>query len=104
MGQFAWFDQNSGSATHPGGVTDANGFGLFDLSGNVWEWCWDRWEKPSDRGPQCDPRGPLSGSSRVLRGGSWSLGRNYCRSAFRLSLDPSAVGHVNGFRVVRSGR
>ncbi len=68
----AWYEGNSGGRTHPVGQKLPNGYGLYDMLGNVWEWCWDWYDDGYyGRSPSRDPRGPESGTSRVLRGGSW---------------------------------
>ena len=65
-----WFSANSGGAPHPVGQKQANELGLFDMTGNVWQWCWDRYASYA-ADPQTDPQGAASGDNRVLRGGSW---------------------------------
>jgi formylglycine-generating enzyme required for sulfatase activity len=99
LGEYAWFDGNSGSKTHPVGEKKPNAWGLYDMHGNVWEWYAD-WHDVNYYGqsPADDPLGPSSGSSRVLRGGCWSLNASYCRSASRLNSD--APFHFYGLRVV----
>ncbi|MCB1797046.1 MAG: SUMF1/EgtB/PvdO family nonheme iron enzyme, partial [Candidatus Competibacteraceae bacterium] len=78
----AWYSLNSGDRTHPVGRKKANVLGLFDMSGNAWEWCWDGYEAYSDN-PPADYTGPGNGGGRVVRGGSWDdLGSN-CRCANR---------------------
>ena len=84
--------------TSPVGSFAANGYGLFDMAGNVWQWCWDWYGTPYAGGT--DPRGAASGSSRVLRGGSWYNYAIYCRAAFRFSLNPSFSSSYVGFRSV----
>ena len=85
--------------TSPAGYFGANRYGLYDMAGNVWEWCWD-WYGGYSSGSQTDPRGPTSGSLRVIRGGSWNGRGRDCRSALRSNYDPSIRGNSVGFRVV----
>ncbi len=79
-----------------------NAWGLYDMHGNVWEWCEDWYEKNYPSGNVTDPAGPSSGSDRVLRGGSWSSFARYLRSADRSGLDPGGRCSNFGFRVVRA--
>ncbi|MCX7001910.1 MAG: SUMF1/EgtB/PvdO family nonheme iron enzyme [bacterium] len=88
--------------TSPVGHYAANGYGLYDMAGNVWEWCWDNYgDTYYQSAPANDPRGPASGVSRMLRGGSWHGRAVNCRSAFRGYVDPSAAINDTGFRCVR---
>ena len=103
IGSYAWYTSNSSSATHPVGQKTVNAWGLYDMSGNVWEWCEDWYhsdytDAPSDGSAWVSP----SGSYRVLRGGSWSSNARSCRSANRGSLDPSSRYIGLGFRLLRS--
>jgi uncharacterized repeat protein (TIGR01451 family) len=98
-GSYAWYSANSITATHPVGLKTPNAFGLSDMSGNVWEWCQDYFDTYGSA-PQTDPRGPVSGSTRVQRGGSWYNYDYDGRSAVRYPSDPSYRYPFVGFRVV----
>lgn len=99
-----WYGGNSGSkATHPVGTKAANELGLHDMSGNVWEWCWDWYDSGYyGKSPGSDSRGAGSGLSRVLRGGSWDYSDYGCRVAGRANYDPASRDLNNGFRVARA--
>ena len=97
--QYAWFAVNSGATTHPVGQKLPNPRGLYDTSGNVWEWCLD-WYAPYPGGIALDPQGPKTGVNRVFRGGSWVGPAFGGRSAQRLANLPTVTLQNVGFRVV----
>jgi formylglycine-generating enzyme required for sulfatase activity len=103
LDQMAWYDGNSGGTTHPVGQKQPNAWGLYDMHGNVWEWCQD-WYDASfyGRSPGTDPVGPSSGSNRVDRGSCWGNTAAFCRSATRDGNAPSTRSVYLGFRLART--
>ncbi|HMA65470.1 MAG: SUMF1/EgtB/PvdO family nonheme iron enzyme [Fibrobacterota bacterium] len=97
--EYAWFNKNSDRTTHPVAKKKPNKFGLYDMHGNVWEWCSDRYRDYSSE-PVSNPIGPDKGSYRVLRGGSWVNDSGDCRCAARYCRGPSYCDGSIGFRVV----
>ena len=96
--EIAWFYDNSGEKTHPVKGKKPNELGLFDMSGNVWEWCQD-WYGDYSNSEQTNPNGALSGSYRVNRGGSWYSIAGACRVSIRYNRAPATAGSYCGFRL-----
>ncbi len=98
-----WFGEGTESSTHEVKGKKPNQWGLYDMSGNVSEWVWDKYSDAYEEGVQVDPSGPLlGGSSRVARGGSWSFGAGRLRVAARSGIDPDRRTDYRGFRLSRS--
>ena len=101
LGRFGWFAENSGKHVHPPRELRPGIRGLFDLHGNLFEWTHD-WYGDYDVGASTDSLGSKGGSSRVFRGGSWGNDAAYCRSAIRLTIDPTFRSSSFGFRLALS--
>ena len=103
LGEMAWYDMNSENQTHDVGINKPNAWGFYDMHGNVLEWCSDwfsKQEAPSVA--KVDPKGPPTGSFRMMRGGCWFYFARDCRSAYRLKRDPDVRNSIYGFRIACS--
>lgn len=100
IGNVAWYLNNSANITHQTATKQMNEAGIYDMSGNVYEWCWD-WYAPYENVSQTNPTGPDSGTTRSIRGGSFLNEPQNCLSTFRLDLSPESRLNYTGFRIVR---
>lgn len=101
LSQYAWFSENSKEKSHPVAKLNKNAWGVYDIHGNVWEWCQDRYdEKYYSISPLKDPQGSSTGSHRIARGGSWMSDARHCRSAVRYHDSPGDRDPDVGFRLV----
>ena len=98
LGDVAWYIDNSGDTTHPVGQKSPNELGLYDMSGDVYEWCQD-WYGSYNSESQTNPTGPSSGSSRVARGGCFGYGAQHCRVSYRLGDVPACRDCASGLRL-----
>jgi sulfatase modifying factor 1 len=105
----AWFDKNSSGRPQPVGIKEPNQWGLYDVYGNVWEWCNDFYKVDYyQESPKDDPTGPPEGDTKVVRGGAWRFSADTCRSGYRYNESPGYVDacfgyDIYGFRCVRRG-
>ena len=103
LDQYAWYRKNSGDMTHPVGLLRPNAWGIYDMHGNVHEWCADWFDRNYyANSPTADPQGPATGLARALRGGDWGSADWYCRCAIRSLSAPSRCSPRVGFRVVKA--
>ena len=103
LDSLGWYDSNSGSHSHEVGTKAPNSLGIYDMSGNVFEWCQDRYAHDYYfSSPRDNPQGPSTGSNRVFRGGSWYYAAQGCRAAIRRNSGPGNQGFSLGFRLVLS--
>ncbi len=97
---YAWYEDNSCGETHPVGQKEPNGLGIYDMSGNVWELVWDRYDREYYKSsPKDNPKGPLGGSDRVVRGGSWYWDALNSRTTYRYGIGTSDRFKGVGFRI-----
>jgi formylglycine-generating enzyme required for sulfatase activity len=108
LADYAWLDENSGGKPHPVGQKQSNPWGLYDMLGNVWQWCNDFYKVDYyQESPEENPRGPDAGETKVVRGGAWKFSADSCRSGYRYNEDPGysdvCFGYdIYGFRCVRN--
>jgi formylglycine-generating enzyme required for sulfatase activity len=108
LGDFCWYERNAKGRPQAVGRKKPNPWGLYDISGNVWEWCNDFYQVDYyQQSPKTDPRGPMEGKSKVVRGGAWRFSAESCRSGYRYNENPGYVDvcfgyDIYGFRCVRN--
>jgi formylglycine-generating enzyme required for sulfatase activity len=95
--EVAWYSVNSFNEPHPVGLKKPNELGIYDMSGNMWEWCHDWWGFYTEE-PQINPTGPSTGEYRIVRGGGFANPANSCCIVFRVGIDPHGTGII-GFRL-----
>lgn len=107
LDEVAWYEDNAGQQSHPVGQKKSNGYGLYDMSGNLEEWCWDGYDEfiyqaRQDAGVTQDPIGVIVNTDRVVRGGGWGMPPRFERVSNRVVLSAGDVRRIFGFRVVRT--
>jgi sulfatase modifying factor 1 len=108
LGEYAWFDKNAGGHPQPVRHKRPNPWGLYDMCGNLWQWCNDFYKVDYyQEAPRANPRGPQAGESKVVRGGAWRFSAESCRSGYRYNENPGYVDvcfgyDIYGFRCVRN--
>jgi formylglycine-generating enzyme required for sulfatase activity len=108
LGDYAWFDKNSGGHPRPVGQKQPNPLGLYDMCGNLWQWCNDFYQVDYyQESPKQDPRGPAMAENKVVRGGAWKFSDENCRSGYRYNESPGyadvCFGYdIYGFRCARN--
>ncbi len=101
LNDIGWFSENSGNAIHEVGKKSPNSWGLYDMHGNVQEWCWDYYDSGYYKDGQVNPTGPATGITRAVRGGSYVSGEESCTSGKRSSVSETLFNYDLGFRIVR---
>lgn len=98
--EYAWYSKNSKESTHKAGNKKTNALGIYDVHGNVWEWCLDWYDDSYKKGIVKDPKGPIQGTEKIAKGGSWRSQGHLCRSGYRAFFSPSDTMDYVGFRIV----
>lgn len=101
LDEVAWYSDNAEKTTHPRGQKLPNELGLYDMCGNVFEWCWD-WFDKFDTDFMDNPTGPIKGKMKVVRGNNWVNGKSTSDLSRRVHRDPYCTTHHQGFRIVRT--
>ena len=101
LDEVGWYVENGGDGVKPAGTKMPNQLGLFDMSGNLWEYCWDIYHNQYPAADVTDPTGPVSGPHRVMRGGSWNSDASNCTVARRFYSLAALSTNFTGFRVAR---